>query len=74
MHWLKGADIVQYFNDIRVIMNWVFNYLLTCIRHDDIVHKIDAAGFRIFISTELYVSDYLFFYNCTNVIHSYLYY
>jgi hypothetical protein len=30
--------------------------LLVCIRHDDIVHKIDAAGFRIFISADFYVS------------------
>jgi hypothetical protein len=48
MHWLKGADVVHYFN--RVIPNWVFNLLLVCTRHDDIVHKIDVAGFKIFVS------------------------
>jgi hypothetical protein len=56
MHWLKGKDVVHYFNDNRVIPPWVFNYLLVCIKHDDIVHKIDAAGFRIFVSADFYVS------------------
>jgi hypothetical protein len=56
MHWLKGTNVVHYFNDKRVIPKWVFNFLLACIRHDDIVHKIDAAGFRIFVSTYFYVS------------------
>jgi hypothetical protein len=56
MHWLKGTDVVHYFNDKRVIPPWVFNYLLACIRHDDIVHKIDAASFRIFILADFYVS------------------
>jgi hypothetical protein len=56
MHWLKGTDVVHYFNDKRVIPKWVFNFLLVCIRHDDIVHKIDTAGFKIFVSTDFYVS------------------
>jgi hypothetical protein len=56
MHWLKGKDVVRYFNDKRVISPWVFDYLLACIRHDDIVHKIDAANFRIFISADFSVS------------------
>jgi hypothetical protein len=56
MHWLKGIDVMHYFNDKRVIPPWVFNYLLACIRHDDIINKIDAAGFRIFISVDFYVN------------------
>jgi hypothetical protein len=56
LHWLKGTDIVHYFNDKRVIPPWVFNYLLACIRHDAIMHKIDASSFRILISVDFYVS------------------
>jgi hypothetical protein len=40
----------------RELWKWAFNFLIACIRHDDIVHKIDAAGFRIFGSTDFYVS------------------
>jgi hypothetical protein len=69
MHWLKGADVVHYFNDKRVILKWVFNFLLACIRHDDIVHKIDVAGFRIFVLLDFYVSHYGFIYNCISIIH-----
>jgi hypothetical protein len=57
MHWLKGGDVVHYFNDKHVIMKWVFNYILSFIRHVDIVHKIDVAGFKIFVSPEFYVGD-----------------
>jgi hypothetical protein len=60
MHCLKGVDVVHYFNDKRVIPKWVFNFLLACIRHDDIVHKIDATDFRIFVSPNFYVSHYSF--------------
>jgi hypothetical protein len=60
MHWLKGADVVLYFNDKRVTPKWVFNFLLACIRLDDIIHKIDAAAFRIFVSPDFYVSQYSF--------------
>jgi hypothetical protein len=56
MHWLKGTYVVHYFNDKRVIPPWVFNYLLAWIRHDDIVQKIDTAGFRILILADFYVS------------------
>jgi hypothetical protein len=55
MYWLKGSDVEHYFNEKRVIPNWVFYYLLVCIRHDDIVHKIDATGFMIFVPTYFYV-------------------
>jgi hypothetical protein len=64
MHWLKGVDVVYYFNDKRVIPNWVINFLLACIRYDDIIHKIDAAGFRIFVPTDFYVSAHTCIYNC----------
>jgi hypothetical protein len=74
MHCLKSADVVHYFNDKRIVLNWVFSFLLICIRHDDIIHKIDAAGFKIFVSPDFYVSHYGFPYNCTVVIHFSIYY
>jgi hypothetical protein len=74
MHWLKGADVVHYFNDKRVILKWVFNFLLACIRHDDIIHKIDVVGFRIFVSPDFYVSHYGFLYNCTSVTYFSIHY
>jgi hypothetical protein len=60
MHWLKGANVVHYLNDKPVVSKWVFNFLLACIRHNDIVHKIDAARFKIFVSPDFYVSNYGF--------------
>jgi hypothetical protein len=69
MHWLNGVYVVHYFNGTRVIPKWVFNFLLSCIRYDDIVHKIDTAGFRIFVSPDFYVSQSTFIYNCTSVVH-----
>jgi hypothetical protein len=74
MLWLKGADVVHYFNDKWILLNWVFNFLLACIRHNDILHKIDATGFRIFVSPDFYVSHYGFSYNWTTVIHLSIYY
>jgi hypothetical protein len=56
MHWLKGTYVLHYFNDKIIIPKCVFNFLIACIRHDDIVHKIDAAGFRIFVFVDFYVS------------------
>jgi hypothetical protein len=56
MHWLKGTYVVHYFNNKRVIPKWTFNFLIVCVRHDDIVHKIDDVGFRIFVFADFYVS------------------
>jgi hypothetical protein len=44
---LRDSNIVHYFNDRHVLKFVLFDYLLTCIRHDDIVHKIDVVGYRI---------------------------
>jgi hypothetical protein len=74
MHWFKGADVVHYFNDKRVTPKWVFHFLLACIRYDDIVHKIDVAGFRIFVSPDFYVNHYGFLYNCTSDTHISIHY
>jgi hypothetical protein len=74
MHWLKGVVALHYLHVKRVIPKWVFNFLLACIRHDDIIHKIDIAGFRIFVSPDFYISLYGFLYNCTTVIHFSIHY
>jgi hypothetical protein len=52
---LTGADIVQFFNDKSVLSTQIFQYLL-CMRHDEIMHKPEAAGYRIFVSPEFFVS------------------
>jgi hypothetical protein len=53
---LRGQDIVHYFHKKHILTHTCFQYVLSCIRHDNIIHKIDAAGFRIFVSPEFYVS------------------
>jgi hypothetical protein len=57
---LWGQDIVHYFHEKHILTHPCFQYMLSCIRHDDIVPKIDSAGFRIFVSLEFYVSPFLF--------------
>jgi hypothetical protein len=74
MHWLKGADVAYYLYDKRVILKWVFNFLIACIRHDDIVQKIDVAGFKIFVSPDFYVSDHGCLYNCTSFTYFFIQY
>jgi hypothetical protein len=55
---LRGADIVHYFNEKRVLTPWTFHYLLTCIRHDDIVHKCHTRFLRLKSDTHrMYVQD-----------------
>jgi hypothetical protein len=56
---IRGEDIVQYSHEKHIPTHPCFQYVLSCIRHDDIVHKIDAAGFRILVSPEFYVSPFL---------------
>jgi hypothetical protein len=52
---LAGDDIVHYFHEKHIPTHTCFQYMLSCIRHDDIVHKIDATSFRILVSPEFYV-------------------
>jgi hypothetical protein len=56
---LAGDDIVHYFHEKHIPTHTCFQYMLSCIRHDDIVHKIDATSFRILVSPEFYVSPLL---------------
>jgi hypothetical protein len=74
MHWLKCTDVVHYFNGKRVVSKWAFNLLLACIRYDDIVHKIDTAGLKIFVSEDFYVSHYVFSYNYIAIIYLSIHY
>jgi hypothetical protein len=49
-------SIVDQFNHKKVLGEWIFDFLLTYIRHNDIVHKSDAARYRICISLFFFVS------------------
>jgi hypothetical protein len=49
---------VDQFNHKKVLGEWIFDFLLTCIQHDDIVHKSDATGYIICISLFFFVSTH----------------
>jgi hypothetical protein len=53
---LTGADIVQFFNDKSVFSTQIFQYLLLCMRHDEIMHKPEADSYRIFASPKFFIS------------------
>jgi hypothetical protein len=42
--------------------------------HDGIVHKIDVVDFRIFVSTDIYVSAHTCLYNCTSFTYFTIHY
>jgi hypothetical protein len=44
--------------------------LFTCVHYDDIVHKINAARFRIFVPTDFSVSAHTCIYKCSYVTYS----
>jgi hypothetical protein len=54
---LTGQDIMDQFIKRNVMTICIFDYLISCLRHDDIVHHIDAAGYRIFVTPEFFVSS-----------------
>ena len=49
---LSGEDIVDSFSDGKQVEQQVIDYIVACLRYDDIVHRVDASGYRIFISPD----------------------
>ncbi|KAL6598274.1 hypothetical protein ACP70R_046439 [Stipagrostis hirtigluma subsp. patula] len=52
---LNGEDVLSNLNDGCMVENPVVQYLVACLRHDDVVHRPEAVGYRVFISADFWL-------------------
>jgi hypothetical protein len=58
-----GQQLIDSFSNDKLGESCLIDFLVHCMRHDDIVHKLDSFGYRMFLTTGFYVS--LFVFNCS---------
>jgi hypothetical protein len=51
-----GNDLVSSFADDKDGDSSLLDFTVFCLRYDDIVHKEDSVGYRIFLTPGFYVS------------------
>jgi hypothetical protein len=61
-----GQQLIDSFSNDKLRESCLIDFLVHCMRHDDIVHKLDSFGYRVFVTTGFYVS--LFVFNCSFLI------
>jgi len=68
---LTGEDLLSNFADEAQGEIMVVDFLVHCLRHDDIVHKVDSVGYRVFLTTTFFVSyfDTLVFVHPYNILY-----
>ena len=68
---LTGEDLLSNFADEAQGEIMVVDFLVHCLRHDDIVHKVDSVGYRVFLTTTFFVSyfDTLVFVHLYNIFY-----
>jgi len=68
---LTGEDLLSNFGDEPQGEIMVVDFLVHCLRHDDIVHKVDSVGYRVFLTTTFFVSyfDTLVFVHPYNILY-----
>ncbi|RLN23579.1 uncharacterized protein C2845_PM07G11120 [Panicum miliaceum] len=49
-----GNDLITTFTDDKDGDSSILDFTVHCLRYDDIVHKEDSIGYRVFLSTSLY--------------------
>jgi hypothetical protein len=59
-----GNQLIDSFSNDKLGESCLIDFLVRCMWHDDIVHKLDSFGYRVFVTTGFYVS--LFFVPCFN--------
>lgn len=71
---LTGEDLLSNFADEAQGEIMVVDFLVHCLRHDDIVHKVDSVGYRVFLTTTFFVSyfDTLVFVHPYNILYFFL--
>ncbi|RLM74816.1 hypothetical protein C2845_PM15G09120 [Panicum miliaceum] len=50
----SGSDIIDSFLDEEMLPTEFISYFVACMRHDESVHMADGAGYRVFLSPELW--------------------
>jgi hypothetical protein len=53
---LTGEEILTSFSNDTLGESGIIDFFVHCMRHDDIVHKFDSCGYRVFLTTGFYVS------------------
>ncbi|CAN6342492.1 unnamed protein product [Urochloa humidicola] len=51
-----GSDLLNTFADDDNASSSLIDYIVHCLRYDDIVHKQDSHGYRVFLSTGLWTA------------------
>ena len=71
---LTSEDPLSNFADEAQGKIMVIDFLVHCLRHDDIVHKVDSVGYRVFLTTTFFVSyfDTLVFVHLYNILYFFL--
>jgi hypothetical protein len=61
-----SQQLVDSFSNDKLGESCLIDFLVHCMQHDDIMHKLDSFGYRVFVTTGFYVSP-LFSpcFNCT---------
>ena len=54
-----GGDLLTSFADDKDGDSAVLDFTVHCLRYDDVVHKEDSLGYRVFLTTGFFVSFYL---------------
>jgi hypothetical protein len=53
---LTGEEILTSSSNDTLGESGIIDFFVHCMRHDDIVHKVDSCGYRVFLTTSFYVS------------------
>jgi hypothetical protein len=53
---LTGEEILTSFFNDTLGESGIIDLFVHCMRHDDIMHKVDSCGSRVFLTTGFYVS------------------
>eukprot|EP00267_Zea_mays_P030460 XP_008661963.1 uncharacterized protein LOC103640581 [Zea mays] len=51
---LTGEEILTSFSNDTLGESGIIDFFVHCMRHDDIVHKFDSCGYRVFLTTGFY--------------------
>jgi len=54
--YFGGNDLLTTFADDKDGDSSVLDFTVHCLRYDDIVHKEDSMGYRVFLTTGFFVS------------------
>jgi hypothetical protein len=62
-----GQQLIDSFSNDKLGESCLIDFLVHCMRHDDIVHKLDSFRYRVFVTTGIYVSLFFrpFCFNCS---------